>query len=201
MTSNLLTPNTAAKAATTIQAAIPENEGDSNNKKEINTSKYNANYVLFDKKNLSDFPKIVLDHISSTLTNEGIDHKSFQGICLILERDPECITIQTCECCGNIRISADVEVENPNDHSHEFVEENLCALINDEWCEALSFSNEDRHIISLEMLVPCDGYALLNFPTTMEEFEQKLKSLLAVASNLGLEIVSDDDAELTANNK
>ena len=32
----------------------------------------------------------------------------------------------------------------------------------------------------------------------MEEFEQKLKSFLAVASKLGLEIVIDDDAELTA---
>lgn len=159
---------------------------------------YKENYVLFDKSNLSHLPTIVLDHISSTLANEGIGYTSFDGICLILDRSPEFITIQTCECCGDIQISADVEVENPNGHSHEFVEENLGALINDEWCEALSFSNEDRHIISLEMLVPCYGYALLNFPTTLGEFEQKLKSLMAAASKLGLEIIPDDDAELMA---
>ncbi len=184
----MITPNTAAKAA------ILKNEGDSKNKKEVKMS----NHVLFNKSNLSDFPTIVLEHISSTLANEGIGYTSFDGICLILDRSPEFITIQTCECCGDIKISADVEVENPNGHSHEFVEENLGALINDEWCEALSFSNEDRHIISLEMLVPCYGYALLNFPTTLGEFEQKLKSLMAAASKLGLEIIPDDDVELIA---
>lgn len=159
---------------------------------------YNENYVLFDKANLSELPTIVLDHISSTLTNEGIDYTSFDGICLILERSPEFITIQTCECCGNIRINANVGVENLNGHSHGFVEENLGTLINDEWCEVSSFSDEGRHVVSLEMIVPCYGYALLNFPTSLGEFEQKLKSLMAAASKLGLEIIPDDDAELIA---
>ena len=84
----MITPNTAAKAA------ILKNEGDSKNKKEVKMS----NHVLFNKSNLSDFPTIVLEHISSTLANEGIGYTSFDGICLILDRSPEFITIHTCEC-------------------------------------------------------------------------------------------------------
>ena len=193
----MITSNTAAKAATTIQSAILKNEGDSKNKKEINMPIYNTNYVLFDKTNLSNLPEVVLDHISSTLTKEGIGHTSFDWKCLILERSPEFIAIEACECCGNIKISANLGVENPYGHTHEFVEQNLGKLIHDEWCKALSFCDKEGHIISLEMIVPCNGSSLLNFSTSMEEFEQKLKSFLAVASKLGLEIVIDDDAELT----
>ena len=56
----MITSNTAAKAATTIQSAILKNEGDSKNKKEINMPIYNTNYVLFDKTNLSNLPEVVL---------------------------------------------------------------------------------------------------------------------------------------------
>ena len=45
------------------------------------------------------------------------------------------------------------------------------------------------------MIVPCDGYALLNFSTTMEDFERKLKTFIEEASKLGLEIVLDEDAD------
>jgi hypothetical protein len=192
------TANTAAKAEANSQPAILKNEGDFKNKKEINMPIYNENYIFFDKTNLSNLAEVVLDHIASTLTKEGIGYTSFDWKCLILERSPEFIAIQACECCGNIRISANLGVENPYGHTHEFVAQNLGKLINDEWCEASSFSDEDGHIISLEMIVPCNGFGLLNFSTSMEEFEQKLKSFLAVASKLGLEIVIDDDAELTA---
>ncbi|WP_295440832.1 hypothetical protein [Sphingorhabdus sp. EL138] len=192
------TANTAAQAGITKQPAIIKNEGNFKNKKEINMPIYNTNYVLFDKTNLSNLPEVVLDHISSTLTKEGIGHTSFDWKCLILERSPEFIAIEACECCGNIKISANLGVENPYGHTHEFVERNLSKLINDEWCKALSFCDKDGHIISLEMFVPCNGSSLLNFSMSMEEFEQKLKSFLAVASKLGLEIVIDDDTELTA---
>ena len=91
----MITSNTAAKAATTIQPAILQNEGDSKNKKEINMPIYNTNYVSFDKTNLSNLPEVVLDHISSTLTKEGIGHTSFDWKCLILERSPEFISIES----------------------------------------------------------------------------------------------------------
>jgi hypothetical protein len=39
----MITSNTAAKAATTIQHAILQNEGDFKNKKEINMPIYNTN--------------------------------------------------------------------------------------------------------------------------------------------------------------
>jgi hypothetical protein len=71
------TANTAAQAGITKQPAIIKNEGNFKNKKEINMPIYNTNYVLFDKTNLSNLPEVVLNHISSTLTKEGIGHISF----------------------------------------------------------------------------------------------------------------------------
>lgn len=181
-------------AKTNSPPEILEIDGGLKNEKELNMKNYNENHVIFDKTNLSNISKIVLDHISSTLIDEGVDYFVFDDICLVLERSPEHITIESCECCGNVRINADIKVFNPSGHSPEFVEEHLGTIMNDEWCEASSFSDEDGHTISLAMIVPCDGNALLNFSTTMAGFERKLKTFIEEASKLGLEIVLDEDA-------
>ncbi len=192
------TPNTDISytpAKTNSPPEILEIDGDFKNEKELNMINYNEHYVIVDTTNLSNISEIVLDHISSTLIDEGIDYFAFDNICLVLERSPEHITIESCDCCGSVRINADVKVSNPSGHSPEFVEEHLGTLMNDEWCETSSFSDEEGHTVSLSMIVPCDGYALLNFSTTMEDFERKLKTFIEEASKLGLEIVLDEDAD------
>ena len=68
-------------AKTNSPPEILEIDGGFKNEKELNMTNYNENYVIIDKTKLSNISEIVLDHISSTLIDEGIDYFAFDNIC------------------------------------------------------------------------------------------------------------------------
>ena len=164
-------------------------------------NKFNENFVIFDKENLPNLSEIVLEYISNIITDEGVDFISFDNICLILERSPEHVTIESCECCGSVHVNASVEVYNPSGLSQKYIEEELGGIVNDEWCEVSYFSDQNDNTISFHMVVGCEGFELINFPKKLANFDRKLKTLLEAASELGLEITLDDDADPVADSE
>ena len=196
--------NTESNKKTGSINAVPEisqNYGGDQNVKENKMNKFNDNFVIFDKEKLPNLSEIVLEYISNIITDEGIDFISFDNICLILERSPEHVTIESCECCGSVHLNASIEVHNPSGLSQKYIEEVLGVIGNDEWCEVSYFPDKNENTISYRMVVGCEGFELINFPKKLANFDRKLKTLLEAASELGLEIALDDDADPLADSE
>lgn len=147
-----------------------------------------------------NFAEIAIDHIAASLSDAGIDYVYVSGPYLILDRNPETITITMSDCGGAIFIDANLDVTNPQCHSDRFIKDAFSLTTKDEWCGVASYVHEGGHVISLEMVVPCHHDGLLSFAKSWEKFEDKLKTFKAEASKIGLEIVSDDDTDPAAVN-